>query len=209
MTWVLRADLRDRLNVSRETEGRLAVLYDMVLRWNPTVNLISKKSVEGGWSRHVEDSAQILVAAQPASGKWLDLGSGGGFPGLVIAVLTRDVGLELKVTLVESDQRKAAFLLEACRVLDLKTEVLPFRIEDLPDQKADTISARALGSLDSLLEHAFVHLHPAGRCFFLKGKQVHTEIEAAKRNWRFESTCHKGSIVDGGVILEVSGVNRA
>lgn len=197
-----------RIDVSRETVEKLRQHYEMVLRWTPTINLISKASQSDGWSRHVEDSAQLFTIASGPDLHWVDLGSGGGFPGVVIAVLAMEKAPGTRVTLVEADQRKAAFLREVVRVIGLNTIVLSERIEALPGQNADVISARALGPLSSLIGLAKGHLNPGGRCLFPKGRQAETEVEVARTWWNFDVVKHKSVSSHDGSVLEVSRIER-
>ena len=117
---------------------------------------------------------------------WADLGSGGGFPGLVIAVLAQSLQPELKVTLVEVDKRKAVFLREAARTLDLNVTIEAQRIEDLPPLQASVVSARALAPLSQLCDLAYRHMAPGGVAILMKGKQSEAEIAVARQKWSFE-----------------------
>ena len=126
----MRSEASDPLDgVSRETLARLEAYAALVAKWNPKINLVSRKSLEDLWSRHILDSAQVFALAGPAPrGRWADLGSGGGFPGAVVAILAAGIGADLRVTLVESDQRKAAFLRTVSRETAVPFEVLSDRI---------------------------------------------------------------------------------
>lgn len=139
-----------QLDVSRETSEKLSHFVALVEKWNKAVNLIGRSTVDSIWTRHVLDSAQLRthLASQPRL--WLDLGSGSGFPGIVVAIMAAYESPESRFVLVESDQRKATFLRTACRELKLSASVLAARIESLPPQKADVISARALAALPDL-----------------------------------------------------------
>lgn len=173
------------LDVSRETVSRLQALCEIVRKWTPTVNLISKSSVSDIWQRHIVDSAQLFSLTPPDARQWLDLGSGAGFPGLVIAIIAAEQRKNLAVSLVESDQRKSVFLTEAARLLDLSVTVTSQRIESVSPRDADILSARALTSLDGLCGYAKTHLKAGGVAIFPKGASVDAEIEAARKNWQF------------------------
>lgn len=172
-------------NVSRETMDRLDDFVALVEKWNPKINLVSKKSVESIWERHVLDSAQVLEYGN-IKGKWVDIGSGGGFPGIVAAILAREFSPDLSFVLVESDQRKAAFLRAAARATGVNLDVLAERVENIPSLQAQTISARALAPLDKLLEFANFHLAPNGIALFPKGASYKNEVEEARKRWDFE-----------------------
>ena len=137
------------LDVSRETFEKLKAFAELVRKWNPKINLVSKDSLNDLWSRHILDSVQIFELV-PGPGKWVDLGSGGGFPGIVISILNQEER-NFDVVMVESDQRKSAFLRTAIRELDLAAKVKTERIEELECLEADVLSARALADLTKLL----------------------------------------------------------
>jgi 16S rRNA (guanine527-N7)-methyltransferase len=172
--------LPDWLNVSRETSETLVAYCQQILRWNPAINLIAKSTVDQIWHRHILDSAQIFplgLAEEP----WLDIGSGAGLPGLVVAILGAK-----NVVLVESDARKATFLRETARVLGITVRVECKRVESLAPMGAKTLSARALASLVDLLPHAHAHLSQDGTALFQKGRAASDEITAARASWRFD-----------------------
>lgn len=201
------ASLSDLLDVSRETHDRLRLLESLLIKWNPAINLVSKTSLSSVWERHVIDSAQIYRLGHP-SGLWVDLGSGGGFPGLVVACIAAGRGDPVTVTLIESDQRKATFLRSASSQLGLETTVISQRIEQVAPQAAHTVSARALASLTMLLGLASRHLGPDGVCLFPKGATWRQEVDIACREWRFELDA-KQSITDSdGAVLVVKAISH-
>lgn len=173
-------------DVSRETIGELQDFAALVLKWTPKINLISASSKDSIWDRHIVDSVQIYRHAPHDLRLWLDIGSGGGFPGIVAAIMGKSQHPDAQFVLIESDQRKAAFLRTAIRELGLAASVLADRIEDLPPIDADVVSARALGSLSMLLPLIAYHMRPDGTAILHKGKQVATEIAEARRDWRFD-----------------------
>ena len=158
------------MNVSRETLADLEAFERLVRQWNPKINLVSKSSLEDIRTRHIEDSLQLYELNNRA-GKWLDLGSGGGFPGLVLAIADKNGARSNQFHLVESDQRKCAFLQTAARELGLEVQIHSQRIEQLEPQEADVVSARALADLPSLLELAHRHMKPDAVAYFPKGKK--------------------------------------
>ncbi|MCL4170695.1 UNVERIFIED_CONTAM: hypothetical protein GTU68_049362, partial [Idotea baltica] len=135
------------LNVSRETFAALQAYAALLEKWNPKINLVSKSSLQDLWNRHILDSAQLFSLVQHPHNTWADLGSGGGFPGLVIAIMALESGSPDQVILIESDTRKAAFLRTVIRELGLRASVINKRIEQVDPLDADVISARALADL--------------------------------------------------------------
>lgn len=194
--------------VSRETNDRLSLYADLLLKWTPRINLVSRSSVDDLWNRHIVDSAQISDLAPHPVAHWADLGSGGGFPGLVVAILAAEGESPGRITLVESDQRKCAFLRTVLRETGVTATVLSERIEDLPRLDADVLSARALTDLDGLLAYCSRHLAPGGTAIFPKGASWKKELEAAQRKWRFESRIDKSRTDAQSVILTITGVAR-
>lgn len=194
--------LRD-LNVSRETMSRLAEFVALLIKWNVAINLVSKTTIDQIWPRHVMDSGQVFDFGRLAR-HWVDLGSGGGFPGLVVAILALEKAPEMRVTLVESDQRKAAFLRQASQVLGLGTQILSDRIEAIPTLAADVISARALAPLSQLCGFAQHHLAANGKAIFLKGKSAAAEIAEAQKQWCFSLESHI-SITDQSAVVLILG----
>ncbi len=174
------------VNVSRETIGDLQAFAALVLKWTRKINLISAKSEATLWDRHIVDSVQIYRYAPPQSRIWLDIGSGGGFPGIVAAIIGKYQHPEAQFILIESDQRKATFLRTVIRELGLAATVIDARIEDVPSVGADVVSARALGTLSMLLPLAMHHMQPEGVAILHKGRQADTEIADARQTWRFD-----------------------
>lgn len=195
------------LDVSRETLERLKTYETLLKKWNPVINLVSKSTLDDAWTRHFVDSAQVFDLAPPAA-HWADLGSGGGFPGLVVAIIGAEKAPQMKVTLVESDQRKATFLRTVAREMDLPTEVIARRIEQVPPLRADVLSARALAPLDQLLGFANEHLARSGICLFPKGANHQSEIDAALALWRFDLHKVPSQTDPEAVILRIGDLSR-
>lgn len=196
------------LNVSRETIDRLNKLESIVLKWNPKINLIAKSTIDSIWVRHICDSAQLFQYAPPNVSSWLDIGSGGGFPGIVMAAMSVGLGQKTEFTFVESDQRKAAFLRAAVRELDLKVTILAERIEEISPQKAEVITARALKSVVELLPMLERHLAPDGIAILPKGRTFADEIFVARQDWQFNMS-EQISITDvDACILIVKDITR-
>lgn len=198
-----------RFGVSRETLTRLDRLAGLLRKWSPAINLVSSRTLPDLWTRHFLDSAQLMDIAPPTALGWADLGAGGGFPGLVVAIFAEELRPALRVSLVESDQRKAAFLSQAARELGLDVEIIRRRAEEADPLGVEVISARALAPLTRLLDFAERHLAPGGQALFLKGRQHDAEIEQALDRWRF-SVQKIPSITDpDAVVLKIKGVVRA
>ena len=172
--------------VGATSVARIEQFIELVLKWNSAINLVGRSTALQIWERHVLDSVQIFKCAAPDQRVWLDLGSGGGFPGIVIAILADEFFPHLRVHLVESDKRKAVFLSESGRQLGLKLTVHANRIQDLAPQQADVVSARALAPLDDLCAYAMPHLNTNGMCAFPKGASAQEEIETARKKWSFD-----------------------
>lgn len=195
-------------SVSRETLADLQYYLRAMLKWNPTINLIARSTVENAWERHVLDGLQVWPLAQPFQ-KLVDLGSGGGIPGIPLAIAAKNAGTSCEVVLIESDRRKAAFLSTICQELSLPARVLAARIEDALPQEADICTARALAPATDLLNHAERHLRTGGICLFLKGKRADEEISKAKDMWDFSLVEHPSRTDPNAKILEVGDLRRA
>ena len=165
--------LAGQIDVSRETMDRLAAYVALVEKWQQRVNLVSASTLPDIWMRHIWDSAQLALLVPAGTGRILDVGSGAGFPGLVLAALC-----DSELHLVESDQKKAVFLQTVIRETGVRAVVHNRRIESLPSIGADIVTARALASLDKLLELLEAQLVPGMRCLFLKGAQAEAELAA-------------------------------
>lgn len=203
-----RDERSDLLDVSRETIARLEGLLILVKKWTKTINLVAKSTIDDAWTRHILDSAQIYSLAPQAVARWADLGSGGGFPGLVIACLAAEKNPDMDIVLVEADQRKGAFLLQANQLLGLKARILTDRIEVLPPLQADVVSARALAPLDRLCGLASRHMVPGACALFQKGVNHLAEIDVAKRDWRFDAEVYPSAIETTAVILKIRGLSH-
>jgi 16S rRNA (guanine527-N7)-methyltransferase len=209
---VSREEDRERVawlpGVSRETLARFDTLVALLDRWQAKTNLVSPESLDRVWTRHIADSWQLLDAAPPESRTFVDLGSGGGFPGLVLGIGLIDRP-GAKIHLVESVQRKAAFLREAARALRLPAEIHSERIEALPPNafgKVDVVTARALAPLPRLLEFAYPLLKQGAIGLFPKGQDLDRELTDSARSWKVEAT-RLPSVTDrSGTILRVEHI---
>lgn len=195
------------MSVSRETMERLDVYLNLLKKWSPKINLVSPSSLKAAESRHFEDSIQVAHLCPDGARSWVDLGSGGGFPGAVVAIAL--IERDIKVTLVESDQRKATFLRTVSRETKVPFTVLAERIEDVQPLKADVVSARALAHLDDLLGFAKLHMEPTGTALFMKGGAWKTEVIEAQKKWRFTCEAHTSVTQADAAVLEIGGLSRA
>ncbi|NMJ40936.1 16S rRNA (guanine(527)-N(7))-methyltransferase RsmG [Roseomonas sp. JC162] len=188
-----------------DRDARLAAFRDLLLRWNATINLVSARTAAEVDSRHIADSLQ-LVPLLPPEGPIADLGSGGGLPGIVIAAALPD----REIHLVESDRRKAAFLIEAAGTLGLKgVKVHAARIESATLPPLPAVTARALAPLDALLAHAARFLAPGGIALFPKGRTAEQELTTAAAHWHFTAERFRSRTDPEATILRLSEIRRA
>ena len=191
----------DDLGVSRETIIKLEEYSDLLLKWNSKINLISKKDTENILTRHILDSAQLINYINDKNFLIADLGSGGGLPGIVLSIM----GCK-NIYLIELDERKAVFLREATRKLNLTCNVLNKDIS-LVEEKFDVCISRGLGELELLLKLSANIIKENGYCLFLKGQKADNEIAEASKKINFECKKHPSITQENGVILEVRNIN--
>ena len=207
-------DFAKRFAVSRETLERLETYEALLRQWQKTINLVAPSTLGDIWHRHFADSAQLLTLAPPGAKRWLDLGSGAGFPGLVLAILLAERGIG-PVTLIESDTRKAAFLAEVARRTGVPVDIRGTRIEKTATQANvasretddaaawDVVTARALAPLPRLLELVAPFFANATIGLFLKGREAEVEVEAAQQSWDFAFDLHPSLTDDSGRIIVI------
>lgn len=197
------------LDVSRETIERLRALTALLLKWNPAINLVARSTLPMAWDRHILDSAQLYRLAPARVAHWADLGSGGGFPGLVIAALAAELDPARRITLVDSDQRKCTFLRQAARELGLtNVHVRSERIDSTEPLGADVLSARALAPLSDLCAFALRHLAPSGLALFPKGANHAEEQAQAGRDWRFRLSVFPSDTDPAAVVLALEAIEH-
>ena len=206
-------------NVSRETLDRLEVYADLLSRWRARINLVGADSLDDLWRRHMLDSAQLRPLVPPTCRRLVDLGSGAGFPGLVLAVMGvcggggdggggEDGGDGGEVELIESNARKCAFLGAVARATGTAVTITRARIEDIAPRPADVVCARGLAPLDRLLGHVVRFLAPGGTALLLKGARVDEELTQAAKHWTM-ALSRKPSLSDPtGVILQIKDLRR-
>ena len=189
--------------IAPDAVERLQVFVELLVRWQQRVNLVSRASLADPWRRHVLDSAQLHAHIPPAARTLVDLGSGAGFPGLVLAILGGP-----RVHLVESNQRKCAFLREANRLTEAGAVIHNARIESLDGLDVDVVTARACARLDRLLDMARPVLGRHGRCLFLKGRTVDEELTDSRKKWTMSVIRIKSVSDPSGAILIVEDMFR-
>ncbi|MGE0254749.1 MAG: 16S rRNA (guanine(527)-N(7))-methyltransferase RsmG [Alphaproteobacteria bacterium] len=196
------AEFLKMTGVSRETLDRLEAYLALLRQWQGAVNLVGPRTLLDPWRRHMLDSAQ-LHPLLPARGGAVDLGSGAGLPGLVLAIMGGS-----PVTLVEADARKAEFLREAARVTATEVSIRVGRIEALAPTPAAAVCARALAPLKKLLGWAARWLAEGGICLFLKGRDADGEVAEAARSWRFAVDRLPSRSDPDGVILRIGALSH-
>ncbi len=202
-------NLTGAVDVSRETFERLKAFETLVQKWSPKINLVSRDALSNLWQRHILDSAQIFQFITPGAGTWLDIGSGGGFPGIVAAIILAEVQPQAEIVMIESDQRKATFLRTALRDCGVSGKVIAKRIEDIPSYDAITLTARALAPVSDLLEYADRHLNENGIALLHKGRNYNQELDIARTKWSFDVVTHTSLTANDSAILELRNIQRA
>ncbi|EDP62890.1 phosphoenolpyruvate carboxykinase [alpha proteobacterium BAL199] len=195
------ADVQAALGFDDAIGDRLAAYVALLVKWQARINLVAPASLPDVWSRHVLDSGQLARHMDGKPGPVLDLGSGAGFPGLVLAILGRG-----DITLVEADRRKVAFLQEAARVTDTNVAIECCRIEALRPIRAGIVTARALASVSELLHYARPYVDKSTVYLFLKGERVDVELTTAQEHWNMRIDKAPSLSDSRGVVLRLEGV---
>lgn len=188
--------------VSREAHERLMKYSDLLLKWNSTINLISSSTIHEVLQRHIIDSLQLLKFITNKDISIVDIGSGAGLPGIILSI----AGIS-KVTLVESNSRKAAFLLQAAKLSKGKVEIVNDRIEDIVDLKCDIVTSRAFADLDKIFTLS-QGIDITDKYLLHKGEKYKEEISKTKKHWLFNSKVHDSITFDCGKILEITDVKH-
>ncbi|MDX8501310.1 16S rRNA (guanine(527)-N(7))-methyltransferase RsmG [Mesorhizobium sp. VK4C] len=195
--------------VSRETFERLQAFEQLFLKWNRSINLAAPSTLDDVWRRHIMDSAQLGRIA-PAAKRWVDLGSGGGFPGLVLGFLLAERP-GASIDLVESNRKKASFLQSVTGQFSLPARVLARRIDDSYAfvSEPEIVTARALAALPNLLDLSAPWLTKGARALFHKGRDYRVEVEESAHRWAFDLVEHPSMTDPHGVILEITDLRPA
>jgi 16S rRNA (guanine527-N7)-methyltransferase len=190
--------------VSRETLGRLTTYVNLLIDWNERLNLVAPSTIADVWRRHILDSAQLAPMIPSRARTIVDLGSGAGFPGLVLAIMLADHA-GLKVHLVESTQKKCRFLEAVIAATGAPAQVHACRAEDMR-MKADVVTARAVAPLDRLLPLAHPFFRPDTIALFLKGRSLNDELTLATKSWTLTATPFPSRSDPSGFVLRVTGL---
>lgn len=191
------------LNLPAGAVNKLQVYAQLLVKWQKSINLVGPDTIPSLWRRHFLDSAQLFPLLPHPVHRLVDMGSGAGFPGLVLAIL----GVP-DVHLIESDARKCAFLREVARVTETSVTIHNCRIEKVPPLGAEVVTARALASLDKLLAWAEPHLLPEGHGFFLKGRGAEDELTQAAKDWNIAAQRIPSLSDSSGLVLHLKEVRR-
>jgi 16S rRNA (guanine527-N7)-methyltransferase len=189
-----------KTGVSRETLARLKAYADMLADWNTRHNLVSARSLDDLWNRHFWDSAQLAALVHPGVRTLADLGSGAGFPGLVLAEMLRD---RVKVSLFEATAKKCTFLAAVAERMQLPVTIYNQRMEDALPGAYDVVTARGCAPLPLLLEYARRFTGPNSVCLFLKGQNVGSELTEAHKSWRMKVRQIPSLTDPSGTVLEL------
>lgn len=195
--------------VSRETEARLQRYVELLLQWQSKTNLVAASTLPKLWTRHISDSLQLLALA-PAARRWADFGSGGGFPGLVLACALAETPGAM-VHLIERNARKGAFLREALRVTNSSGTIHLADIGDNVDRitgPVDCVTARAVAPLHQLIGFAEPLVHQGAKALFLKGQDVEAELTEATKYWNIKPLLHSSRTGGHGWIVELDRIER-
>jgi len=191
------------VDVSRETLARLTTYVALLERWQNSVNLVGKGTLSDIWRRHILDSAQLYNLLPSPFGRVVDLGSGAGFPGMVLAIMGAT-----DVELIEANTRKCGFLREVARVTNTQVIINNDRIEGVAPRIADVVTARALAPLPRLLGYAKTYVGPETICLFLKGRRLHQELTDARKTWKMGITTITSLSDAGGSVLHLRKLSR-
>jgi 16S rRNA (guanine527-N7)-methyltransferase len=191
--------MQHNCNVSREKYDKINQYCGLLLKWNKTINLVSKSSLQELEKRHISDSIQLLnYIPDDKNISVIDFGSGAGFPGLIMSIC----GVK-KVTLIESDSRKAAFLLQAAQISDEEIVVINDRIENIGDMSCDVVTSRAFADLNTIFGYSY-NIKVKDKYLLHKGVTFEQEIRAAELDWLFKIQVHDSFTSNQGKILEIS-----
>jgi 16S rRNA (guanine527-N7)-methyltransferase len=195
--------LNRHVKISHEIFDRLSIYHDLLLKWQPKINLVGPDTIPDCWNRHFLDSLQLIPYIDDLKKTMVDMGSGAGFPGMVIAIVGgRDVHL------VESDARKIIFLKEVARLTHTNVTIHHGRIENTVIEDVGIILSRACAPLDALLSLSSFYISHGTDCLFHKGKNYSNEIEDAKEHWSFTCNAFPSVTDTQGVILKLSDIGR-
>lgn len=205
-------DIREEIlsySVSRETYASLEKFVNLLIEWNSKMNLVSKNSLLDVWNRHVLDSLQLIKYIPENLNTLVDIGSGSGFPGVVLAILLKEKNPSVKIKLIESITKKTVYLKDVCVKLGLNNvEVVNDRVENVVFKDVSVITARAVASLDTLCQYSFNLGNKKTSMLLLKGRSYKEEDESAKKNWEYNIDIYQNKYSDDGVVLKISDLRK-
>ncbi|MBQ9270924.1 MAG: 16S rRNA (guanine(527)-N(7))-methyltransferase RsmG [Alphaproteobacteria bacterium] len=198
-----------KYDVSRETIEKLRVFVSLLQEWNTKMNLVSKNSLTEVWLRHILDSLQLIQYIPANTELLLDIGSGAGFPAVVLAIVMQEKMPNAKWILVESITKKTVYLNDVSAKLGLKNvQIENIRVENLKLRNINVVTARAVAALDVLCGYASSMSGKNTKCLFLKGKTYQEELQKAREKWLFDCITHQNIYSDDGVLLEISNLRK-
>ena len=200
-------EFQGAVQISNEALERFVLYANLLRRWQKEINLIGPATISNLWFRHFFDSAQLFPLIPRDAQLLIDIGSGAGFPGLVLALLFEDQERPI-INLVEANHRKAQFLAEAMRITGVHAIIHRRRIESIYDLKGDVVTARACAPLKKLFGYAHPVLVSRGTCLFLKGQNFQEELTESEKTWKMKVTITESLTNDTGVILTVKNLFR-
>ena len=196
--------------VSRETIEKLKNFVEILKEWNSRMNLVSKNSLEDVWQRYILDSLQLIEYLPHNLQHLVDIGSGAGFPGIVLAIVMMEKFPAAKITLVESITKKTVYLNDVCQKLGLEnTDVINNRVENIVFKDVDVVTARAVAALDVLCGYAYKIIGIKGSALWLKGKTYEQEHEVARKNWHYAMKIYPNRYSDDGVVMELRDLRKS
>ncbi len=201
-----KTDVIESLNVSRETIKSFSEYETILSKWNQKINLVSPKTLADLWVRHFLDSGQIINHVDASGKKWVDVGAGAGFPGLVVALLLRDRKIDCDIVLVEKNTRKVFFLNEVIRKLNLNVKVVNNNVDTIEPLNADILTARAFSELKNLIELSVRHRKKRGVSLFLKGENYRLELDKTLNYWFFDYDIFDSLSNSSGKIIRVKKI---
>ena len=200
-------NLIDKMKVSRETITKLKAYEKTLKEWQNKFKLVSNNSLNDAWNRHFLDSLQLMEYIPDDAKTLLDLGSGAGFPAMVIAIASAQRLPDLKVSLVESVKKKTLYLNAVRDLCGVNVNIVNDRIENIDQQKVDVITSRAMCNLTDLLKYAYRFTTKKTTLIFPKGKSYQVELDNAKKYWHFDCKIKQNKICSEGVILLITDLS--
>ncbi len=198
-----RSEFAERFNVSRETLQNLDNYRINLVKWAQRINLVSLTTLDEFWVRHAIDSAQLLNCAGDNARRWIDFGSGAGFPGLIISALLAQENRDYEVVLVDTNIKRCSFLAESARILGVNIQIINQRAMDIAARPFDIVTARAFTNLTNLLEIGLPYHQLGARLLFLKGETVHEEVAEASTKYKFGFKTTPSIAHENGNIIEI------